>query len=71
VITDVDADSVAGVKGLEIGDVIVEVNQHEVGNPADVTKRVNEARAKQLKSVLMLISRRGEMRFVALRFKKG
>ncbi len=71
VITDVAADSVAGAKGLEVGDVIVEVNQNEVVKPSDVAKSVNEAREKKLKSVLMLISRRGEMRFVALRFKQG
>ncbi|MEE3049904.1 MAG: PDZ domain-containing protein [Pseudomonadota bacterium] len=71
VVTDLDSDGVAAVKGLRPGDVIVEVNQNEVATPDDVIQNVEQVRKRGMKSVLMLVSRRGEMQFVALRLKKG
>lgn len=71
VITGVDGDGAAAEKGLREGDVVVEVGQQEVSSPDEVAQRVNEAKKQGRKSVLFLIDRQGEMRFVALRFSKG
>lgn len=71
VVTEVDAAGTAGEKGLRPGDVIVEVAQDEVRSPEDVSRGVKSAAEKGRKSVLLLIDRQGEMRFVALRIDKG
>ncbi len=68
VIVDVDAGSSAAEEGLQPGDLIVEVNQEEVNSPPEVLARVNEAKQEGKKSVLLLVDRRGDLRFVALRF---
>jgi serine protease Do len=67
VITKVQDNSTASEKGIRAGDVIVDINQHEVKIPADVAKRVKEARDAKRKSVLLLIDRQGDLRFVGLR----
>jgi serine protease Do len=69
VITDVDADGPAADENLRPGDLIVEVGQEEVSSPPEVLARVNEAREEEKKSVLLLIDRQGDLRFVALRFR--
>lgn len=71
VVTEVDPAGTAGEKGLRPGDVIVEVAQDEVRSPDDVARGVKAATEKGRKSVLLLIDRQGEMRFVALRIDKG
>jgi serine protease Do len=71
VITDVAEDSPAGQKGLRPGDVIVEVGQEEVASPSDVAQRIKEARDSGRKSVLMLVDRQGDLRFVAIRIDAG
>lgn len=71
VVTGVDEDGSASEKGIRPGDVIVEVSQNEVKSPSDVEKGVQAARDKDRQSVLLLIDRQGEMRFVALRINKG
>jgi serine protease Do len=67
VVTDVAADSPAAQKGLRAGDVIVEVAQETVKDPKDVADRVGKAKAAGRKSVLMLVDRQGDLRFVAIR----
>ena len=67
VVTDVVADSPAAQKGLRVGDVIVEVAQETVKDPKDVADRVAKAKAAGRKSVLMLVDRQGDLRFVAIR----
>ena len=67
VVTRVQEGSVGAEKGIRIGDVIVDINQHEVKSPDDVVKRVAEAREAKRKSVLLLIDRQGDLRFVGLR----
>jgi serine protease Do len=67
VITDVDASSQAAEKGMRAGDVIVEVAQEQVKNPAQITEKVAEAKKAGRKSVLLLIDRQGDLRFVPLR----
>ena len=58
---------VTRVRGLEEGDVVVEVSQEEVKSPADVAAKVEAVRKAGRKSVLLLVERAGELRFVALR----
>ena len=71
VITEVAEGSTAGEENLRPGDVIVEVGQEEVNSPPEVAAKVNEAKDGDKKSVLLLIDRGGDLRFVALRFAEG
>ena len=66
VITDVAPGSSAAERGLKAGDVIVEVQQGEVTNPADVQTRVDSVRKADRKSVLMLIQRQDGLQWVPL-----
>ena len=70
VITEVTEGSMAGEENLRPGDVIVEVGQEEVNSPPEVAAKVNEAKDDDKKSVLLLIDRGGDLRFVALRFNE-
>lgn len=67
VITEVTTDSPAAQKGLRAGDVIVEVAQEQVKDPKDVADRVKKAKDAGRKSVLMLVDRQGDLRFVAIK----
>jgi serine protease Do len=67
VIVNVAEGSSSGEESLRPGDVIVEVGQEEVNSPPEVTAKVNQARQEDKKSVLLLIDRQGDLRFVALR----
>ncbi len=71
VITEVSEGSTAGEENLRPGDVIVEVGQEEVNSPPEVMAKVNEAKDEDKKSVLLLIDRKGDLRFVALRFSES
>lgn len=71
VVTDVDDDSAAAEKGLRKGDVIVEVNQEPVASPAAVADSIEAAEKAGRRSVLLLIDREGDLRFIALRIDKG
>ncbi|HBA42112.1 MAG TPA: serine protease, partial [Alphaproteobacteria bacterium] len=66
-VIDVESASAAAEKGIRPGDVIVEVAQQEVSSPADVSKKVAEIRKSDKKSVLLLLNRGGDLRFVAVR----
>ena len=66
VVMDVDAMSDAYTKGLRQGDLITEAGQQKVVRVQDLTDRVTEARDAGRKSLLLLIRRGGDPRFVAL-----
>lgn len=66
VITGVDEASAAAEKGLLAGDVITEAGQQKVGSIADLEARIADAQEAGRKSLLLLIRRSGEPRFVAL-----
>lgn len=70
VVQDVDAASDASSKGLRQGDLIVEAGQQPVATVADLNARITEAREAGRQSVLVLIRRDGEPRFVALSIEK-
>ncbi len=71
VITEVKDDSGAAEKGLRKGDVIVEVNQEKVSTPDAVAAKIDDAAKSGRRSVLLLINREGDLRFVALRIEAG
>ncbi|MGE0719570.1 MAG: PDZ domain-containing protein, partial [Alphaproteobacteria bacterium] len=71
VVTAVAGNSPAAEKGVRAGDVILEVGQEEVKSPGDVASKVEEARKANRKSLLLLIDRQGDLRFVALRIDRG
>ena len=66
VITKVDATSEAYSKGLREGDVVTEAGQQQVSRVADLQDRIDEAKEAGRKSILLLIRRDGDPRFVAL-----
>jgi serine protease Do len=67
VVTRVDPNSAAADKRIQPGEVIVEVGQEPVSNPADVTRRVDTLKKDGRKSALLLIANaQGEVRFVAV-----
>ncbi|MGH6943894.1 MAG: DegQ family serine endoprotease [Geminicoccaceae bacterium] len=71
VITEVANGSAASTENLRAGDLIVEIGQEEVNSPPEVTAKVNQAKQENKKSVLLLIDRKGDLRFVALRFPEA
>ena len=62
----VDETSEAFAKGLRAGDVITEAGQQSVVRVKDLQDRIEEARSAGRKSLLLLIRRGGDPRFVAL-----
>ncbi|MFD1341567.1 DegQ family serine endoprotease [Litorisediminicola beolgyonensis] len=65
-VTDVDETSEAFEKGLRAGDLITEAGQAEVLSVEDLDARIDEAREAGRKSLLLLVRRDGDPRFVAL-----
>lgn len=59
----------AAEKGLHPGEVILEVNQQSVEKPSEVSKLIGIAKKQGRKSVLVLISSDGDVRFVALKLQ--
>ena len=66
VVSAVDETSEAFEKGLRLGDVITEAGQQKVTSLAQLEERIEEARDAGRKSLLLLVRRAGEPRFVAL-----
>ena len=66
VILEVAPDSPAFQKGLKAGDVIVEVSQQPVNSPADVLRAFADAAKGGRQSVLLLVDRGGDKRFIAV-----
>ncbi|MEC8575089.1 MAG: PDZ domain-containing protein, partial [Pseudomonadota bacterium] len=66
VITGVDETSEAFEKGLRAGDIITEAGQQKLSTIAELEDRISEAKEAGRKSLLLLVRRAGEPRFVAL-----
>jgi len=66
VVADVDEASEAWEKGLRAGDMIVEAGQSRVTTIAEFEERIAAARDGGRQSILLLIRREGDPRFVAL-----
>ncbi|HEY1797155.1 MAG TPA: DegQ family serine endoprotease [Stellaceae bacterium] len=71
VVTDVGKDSMAAEKGIKPGDVIMEVAQEEIQSTGQVTTKIDAAKKSGRKSILLLVQRNGDLRFVALRLDQG
>ena len=68
VITEVDPDGPGAEKSLQAGDLILEVGQEQVGSPPEMMAKVQQAQSENKRSVLLLVDRQGDTRFVALPF---
>ncbi|MDO5530237.1 MAG: Do family serine endopeptidase [Paracoccus sp. (in: a-proteobacteria)] len=66
VVRAVDPAGIAAERGIGVGDIITDVAQRPVSSLSDFNDRVAEARERGWKSVLMMVRRGGEPRFVAL-----
>lgn len=67
VVTGVKDRSEAAEKGLIDGDVIVEINQQPVRDPAKAKEIIEKAKENGRASVLLLVNSAGDVRFVALK----
>ncbi|MEM6310451.1 MAG: Do family serine endopeptidase [Pseudomonadota bacterium] len=68
-VTDVDETSEAYEKGLRAGDVITEAGQQKVETLDALETRIKEVKEAGHKSLLLLVRRAGDPRFVALRLE--
>ena len=66
VVKEVDESTEAYEKGLRAGDVITEAGQQKVLSVGELEERIAEAKDAGRKSLLLLVRRQGEPRFVAL-----
>jgi len=66
VVRDIDSLSEAYDKGMRAGDVITEAGQQPVRGIADLEDQIGKARDAGRKSLLLLVRRAGEPRFVAI-----
>ena len=66
VVTSVDEGSDAYGKGMRAGDVITEVGQEVVATPKEMRSRIDSAESAGRNSILLLVRREGQPRFVAL-----
>jgi serine protease Do len=67
VVTDIDTAGPAADKGVRAGDVVVEVAQDGVKTTAQILAKIDEAKQSGRKSVLLLVDRQGDLRFVAVK----
>ena len=68
----VDPDGPAAAKGIEQGDVILDVGGTAVSSPSDVAKQIRDAEQNGRKAVLMRVkSSKGQTRFVAVALSKN
>jgi serine protease Do len=70
-IVEVRPDSESMDKGLGLGDVIVEINQQAATDAKTALDIITKAEKSGRTSVLLLVNRAGDVRFVALRLNTG
>jgi serine protease Do len=66
VVTKVDPDGIAAERGLQPGDVILEVGGDSVSQPAEVNKALSDARGKSKRNVVARVRSGDATRFVAI-----
>jgi serine protease Do len=67
-ITKINPDAEAARRGLQVGDIIMEVAGKPVTNPADVAQSIEKAKGKR---VLMLVRQGDNQRFITLPRDQG
>ena len=70
-VTDVDQAGPAAEKDLRPGDLIVEVDQKAVKSPSDVRDRVKSAQDNGYRVVTLLVNRKGDFQWVAVKIGKS
>ncbi len=70
-VTDVDQAGPAAEKDLRAGDLIVEVDQKAVKSPGDVQDRVKAAQDNGYRVVTLLVNRKGDFQWVAVKIGKS
>lgn len=71
-VVQVDPDGPAAAKGIEQGDLILDVGGQSVSSPSDVVAQVRSAESSGRKAVLMRVkSAKGQTRFVAISLSKN
>ena len=70
-VTDVDQAGPAAEKDLRPGDLIVEVDQKAVKSPGDVRDRVKSAQDNGYRVVTLLVNRKGDFQWVAVKIGKS
>jgi serine protease Do len=70
VVTEVTPGGPAAQKGLQRGDVIVEADRKKVSEPKMVIDAVREAAERGDATILLLVKREGQDRFVAVRLER-
>ena len=73
VVTEVESGSPAAEKQIRPGDIIRKVGpaQSSVNSPAEVKSQVDKARKSPMNTVLVLVERQGNQRFVAIKIAKS
>jgi serine protease Do len=71
VVIAVAPNSPAAAKGIRPGDVIMEAAQQELRRPDELTGKIADAKKSGRKSILLLVDRQGDLRFVPLRLDQG
>jgi len=66
-VTKVDPRGEAASKGIDSGDIIVEINQQSVSSAKDVQDAIEKAQKDKRSSILLLVNHDGDVRFVALK----
>jgi serine protease Do len=71
-VTGVEAGSEAEEKSVKVGEVIVQVSQTDVTEPAQVLDRIKELKTEGRRTVMLLVSGADDkLRFVSLRFEEA
>lgn len=71
VVTEVVPGSPAAERGIGTGDVIQQAGQKPVSQPDEVRSTMDEARRSGRKSILLLVNRQSDLRFVPLPLESG
>jgi serine protease Do len=70
-VVDVDQSGPAAEKDVRPGDIIVEVDQKAVKSPGDVRERVKAAQDNGYRVVTLLVNRKGDFQWVAVKIGKS
>jgi serine protease Do len=70
VVMDADVNSDAASKGIDVGDIIIDINQKPVTSLDMIKSEISNSIEMGKEAVLLLINRQGNIQFVAVKIKK-